>query len=423
MRSDDIRRLNEQRRAVHAEMLKLSEAAEKENRNLSAEEQGNYDKMVEDFKDLHEREERAVSILKMEREVAQTTGTSIEKRIGDSAAPETYKEYVEQRSGVLAQDLPEYRSAFFDYMGISNLDDLDVEEKRALSKATSAAGGYLVPTGMYGQIVRYLRWIGSVAQLATEYATNDGQTINVSTNSAHGLAYWTAENAANTPSDETFGQVQLSAFKETAKVIVSEELLQDSFFDLEAFLAQELGERFGVLENTAYIRGDGTGKPLGMLASDTATNGSIPTTTAATGNATTFSYSALITAMFALPQQYRQNAQFIVSDSAARNLYLMLDSTGRPLWNINTTEAGPDTFMGRAIYADPDMPTAAANNISVLFGDFRRAYIVRRAGGIGIQRQNELHSDNGQVGFRAYQRVDGRIVLPTAVVGLKHSAT
>jgi HK97 family phage major capsid protein len=127
---------------------------------------------------------------------------------------------------------------------------------------------------MYGQIVRYLRWIGSVAQLATEYATDDGQTINVSTNSAHGLAYWTAENAANTPSDETFGQVQLNAFKETAKVIVSEELLQDSFFDLEAFLAQELGERFGVLENTAYIRGDGTGKPLGLLASDTATNGS-----------------------------------------------------------------------------------------------------------------------------------------------------
>jgi HK97 family phage major capsid protein len=78
-----------------------------------------------------------------------------------------------------------------------------------------------------------------------------------------------------------------------------------------------------------------------------------------------------VTAIFALPQQYRDRASFIVSDSAARNLYLMLDTQGRPLWNVNgTAGGGPDTFLGYPIYSDPDMPAAGANNISAIFRGF-----------------------------------------------------
>jgi HK97 family phage major capsid protein len=167
------------------------------------------------------------------------------------------------------------------------------------------------------------------------------------------------------------------------------------------------------------VKGDGSGKPQGVLTSATASNlGS--DVTAATGNATSFNYTALVTSVFSLPRQYRQNASFIVNDTSARNLYLMVDSQNRPLWNVNVATTGPDTFLGYPIYTDPDMPAPGAGNISAVFGDWARVYTVRRVRGLGMQRQNELHSDSGQVGFRAYERVDGRVLLAAAGIGLKH---
>jgi HK97 family phage major capsid protein len=74
------------------------------------------------------------------------------------------------------------------------LSELDVEEQRALSKATGAAGNFLVPTDFYDQIIRSLRFMGSVAQLATEYVTDSGDSIQVPANTAHGIASWTAES-------------------------------------------------------------------------------------------------------------------------------------------------------------------------------------------------------------------------------------
>jgi HK97 family phage major capsid protein len=422
MRRDDIRRLTEERKQVFADMHKLNEDAEKENRSLSPEENEKFEKMTTQFEELQERESRAVKLFMQEREVEQTFATPLEKRIGDGLdAPMTYKEYREQRSGTPVQEQPEYRNAFWQYLSTRSLSDLDVEEHRALSKGTTTAGGFLVPTDFYDQLIRALRFMGNMASLATEVVTDSGDSIQVPANTAHGTAAWLAEAGSYSPSDETFAQVTLGANKATSKIIVSEELLQDSAFDLDSFLAREFGERIGVLENTAYIKGSGTGQPQGLLSSNTASN--ITTVTAAVGNATAFSYSALVTAIFSLPKQYRDNASFIVNDAAARNLYLMVDTQNRPLWNVNMATTGPDTFLGYPIYTDPDVPAPGAGNISALFGDWRRTYIVRRVTGFGIQRQNELHSDSGQVGFRGYERVDGRVVLAAAAIALAHSAT
>lgn len=423
MRRDDIRRLTEQRKSVFAAMHKLNEAAEQENRSLTAEENDQFEKMSSEFEELKEREERAVKLFTQEREVERTAITPLEKRIGDEDGPATFQEFQEQRSGGRpAWDAPEVRAAYYKYMTVKDVSELDVEEQRALSRASGAAGNFLVPTDLYDQVIRAQRFMGSFATLATEIVTDSGDTIQVPANTAHGVATWTAENASYTPSDETFAQLSLAAYKLTNKIIVSEELLEDSAFELDSFLATEFGERFAVAENTAYIKGDGSGKPTGILASNTASNlGS--DVTAATGNATSFSYSALVTAIFSLPKQYRDRASFVVNDQAARNLYLMVDGQNRPLWNVNVATTGPDTFLGYPIYTDPDMPAPAAGNVSMVFGDWKRAYMIRRVRGMSMTRQNELHSDNGQVGFRGKQRLDGKVVLAAAGIGLKHSAT
>jgi HK97 family phage major capsid protein len=422
MRRDDVRRLAEQQASLHADMLELNGATIKENRSFTAEESEKYDKMVKDFEELGEQRSRAEKLLVQDREVQHTLHTPVEQRVMGSgtAGADSLVEWRKAQGYVAKEDAPEYRDAFWHHLS-ANWTELDVEEQRALSKGTTTAGGFLVPTSMASDIIRSSRDMGAIAQLCNEIRTEGGETLNLPANTVHGTASWTAEAAGYTPSDETFANISLGAYKSTAKIIVSEELVQDSQFGLEGFLSTEFGERLGVLQNTAFVIGDGSAKPTGILATTATTNATLAT--AATGNSTSFTYSALVTAVFALPRQYRAGASFVVNDASARNLYLMLDSQNRPLWNVNVATTGPDTFLGYPIYTDPDLPAPGISVISLLFGNFKRGYTVRRANGIGMQRQNELHSDNGQIGFRAYERVDGKVTLAAAIIALKHSAT
>jgi HK97 family phage major capsid protein len=302
---------------------------------------------------------------------------------------------------------------------VSSISELDVEEQRALSKASGAVGAFIVPTNFYDQIIRSLRFMGSIGNLATNLTTSSGETIQVPANTVHGVATWVAEEGAYGLSDETFAQVNLSAFKAGTSIKVSEELLTDSQFPLDSFLATEFGERIGVLEETGYVNGTGTGQPQGITDASAA----VTVVTAASGNSLTFDYPSIISVIYAVPAQYRNGASFVIADGAAKNLRLLRTTDGYPIWSVNVAEGDPDTFAGYPVYTHPDMAAPAASAKSVLFGNIKRGYIVRRVDGFSLQRQNELYSATGQIGFRGFERVDGRVVLANAMRILQHSAT
>lgn len=420
IRSDDIVSLREQRANVIGQMQDKFKVAEDESRDFTAEEQQEYDKMEEELRSLTSRLERSEALWEMEKDARAKLDEPISLNVkGGDEVPESLDEYRNKMKGERVQDSAEFRAAWYHQMSTRRDSELDLAELRVLSKASAGAGLNLVPTSFRNEIINIARFMGPFAQLAEEITTDSGETLQVPSVSAHGVATWTAENAAYTASDETFGQISLGAFKAARSVIVSEELLTDSAFGLEGYLAQELGQSIGVLEETAFAVGDGTGKPLGIA---TAGNG-ITVSQAATGNVTAFNYSALVNFIFALPQQYRRNASWVFSDSAAKSLYTMADSQQRPLWAVNVAQGQADTFMGYPVYSSPDLATAAASAKSGVFGDIRQAYVIRRVNGFSMQRQNELYSNNGQVGFRGTERVDGRIRNASAAIVLQNSAT
>jgi len=420
MRRDEILALKEQRATLHTSMVDLFGQAEGEAREFTAEESQQYDTMEEEFRSLTDRWQRAEELYNREQEVTRSLNTPIDLRIEDGDdVPLTLAEYRTKTRGLMPWDTPEYRSAYWHYLTVQNVAELDIEEQRVLSKATGPAGANLVPTEFRNQIINILRFMGPINQLAELMTTDSGEAIQIPAVTSHGVATWTAENAAYTASDEVFGQITVNAFKAGRTVIVSEELLADSAFGLDTYLARELGESIGVLEETAYAVGDGSGKPLGIA---NAASG-VAVSQAAVGNVTGFSYSALVNFIFALPYQYRRNAQWIFSDAAVKSLFLMLDSQNRPLWVVNTAAGEPDSFLGYPIYSSPDLAAPAASAKSGIFGDIRRGYIIRRVNGFSLQRQVELYSNNGQVGFRGFERVDGRIQLADAMRVLQNSAT
>jgi HK97 family phage major capsid protein len=418
MRRDEEQRLKEQRMTLVQELRTTAAAAdtykaENHESEWRAEDQEKFDKLEKDILSINqslEAHHRTESLARWSPEDAVSYSA-------DGSA-KTMTEYRSQNLALPVADGPDVRLAVYKWI-IEGKESLDSEEYRVLSKAASG-GGFFVPTDLADAVVRSLRFLpGGVASLARTLSTSTGDTINVPLNATHGTASWIAESGAYTPSDETITNGTLSAFKAGTKIIVSEELLTDSAFDLTSFLGTEFGERIGALAEAAFISGVGTTQPTGIT--DAAS--SVAAATLPAGYVTTLAWAGLAAAVYAVPAQYRANMSILVSDSFWVKLVGTQDSTGAPLWSPSVASGAPDTFAGIPIYTHPNLAAVGANAKAGIVGDFSRAYWIRRVNGVYMQRQNELHSDNGQVGFRAYLRLDGKVVLADALRIITFAAT
>jgi HK97 family phage major capsid protein len=255
-----------------------------------------------------------------------------------------------------------------------------------------------------------------MTRVARVLYTDTGTNLLMPSTTAHGTASWTAESGAYAASDETVGQVSIGGYKAAAKVIVSEELAGDEGIELDQYLADELGARLGVLAETAYVVGDGTGKPLGIAHSSSG----VAVVSAATGSSTNFTPADLASAYKALPAAYRPRSTWLLHPDLLANMASRTDSNGGLVFT--SLHADPPSLFGRPVEISADLAAPGLLAKSAVITDFQSAYTVRIVRGIGVQRQDEVHSDTGQLGFRAYLRTDGRVVLADAARILQHSA-
>ena len=232
-----------------------------------------------------------------------------------------------------------------------------------------------------------------------------------------GTASWIDEEGAYTESDDSFAQVSIGAYKLGTMIKVSEELLNDSVFDLESYIAREFARRIGTKEEEAFFTGDGTGKPLGILA---ASGGAETGVTAASATAVTA--DELIDLFYSLKSPYRKNAVWVLNDSTIKAIRKLKDNNGQYLWQPSMVAGTPDTILGRPVKTSAYTPAIAAGAKTIAFGDFSYYWIADRQGR-SFKRLNELYAANGQVGFLASQRVEGKMILPEAVKVLVQKAS
>ena len=412
-----IEEMRQERASAFDRMKAINDTALEEKRDLTGEESQEYERVEARFDELTTAVERAEKLEglgpKMTRSVVTADGELRDIETEERKAPESLKEFNEQRAAAKPQDDPEYRQAFYHWLTVKDERSLDQAELRVLSKASAGAGLNLVPTGFQRELVASLRDFGVMRQISRIVTTDSGEALQVPSVTAHGTASWTAESAAYSASDETFGQATLNAFKAATLIKVSEELLADAAFDLEGYIRTEFGERIGVLENTGYVVGDGSGKPTGVATQATAG------VTAA--SATAITADELIDLFHSLSPPYRRNANWLFKDATIKTVRKLKDADNQYLWQPGLTAGQPDMLFGKPVYADPDMAAAAINAVTVLFGDFSH-YWIRDVNGIAFQRLNELYAENGQVGFRAYHRTDGKLLNTAAVKKLTQAA-
>lgn len=292
------------------------------------------------------------------------------------------------------------------------------EEKRDLSVGNATAGGTLVPTSMAAQILIYERDFGVMRQVSNVFQTATGDTFNLPRVTAFGSSGWVAEGNAFTESDPTIGSVAFSAYKGTHIAQVSEELLQDSSFDVMALLSRIFGQNLGVLQNTAFVSGNGTGRPTG-IANNVTTGKTLASNVAITADELVDSFHSVL-------PPYRPNAVWLLNDAtiaSIRKLVTGVSGDKTYIWQPGLAAGQPDTLLGRPVYADPDVATMANSAKCGYFGDFKAGYWIRDVGSLYVQRLIELYAGTGQVGFRVWQRCDGKQVDALAVKAIVNNAS
>lgn len=302
------------------------------------------------------------------------------------------------------------------------------KELRAQGVGTGSAGGYIVPTGFRQKIVERLKAWGAVENVAEIIETETGNPLPWATNDdTANVGAILAENTAVTEQDMTLGTDTLGAYTYTSKLIrVSLQLLQDSAFDVEAFLARKFAERLGRATNAHFTTGTGSSQPQGVVT------GASLGKAGATGQTTTVTYNDLIDLLYSVDAAYRQagagRTGFMAHDLSIGAVRKIRDDSGgaglgRPIWEPSIQVGQPDTLLGQPIIANNDMPVMAASAKSILFGDYETAYVVRRVLGIQSLRLEERYAEFLQVGFLAFLRTDGKVQDANAVKYYQNSAT
>ena len=368
---------------------------------LAAEDVATYDKMEADVVNLGKEIDR------LERQVS--LDAELNKPTADPLTSKPAANGIDAKSG-RASD--EYKKAFWNIMRAKN-PRYDVVN--ALQIGTDSEGGYLAPDEFERTLVTALEEENIFRKLAKVIQTSSGdRKIPVVT--THGSASWLDEEELIPESDEAFGQTSIGAFKLGTFIKVSDELLNDSVFDLQSYITSEFARRIGHKEEDAFFVGDAAGKPTGIFHT---TGGAQIGVTAA--GSTALTVDEVIDLFYSLKSPYRRNAVFVMNDATVKAIRKLKDGQGQYLWQPAMTANTPDSILNRPVYTSAYVPTIAAGAKSIAFGDFGYYWIADRQGR-SFKRLNELFATTGQIGFMATQRVDGKLILPEAIKVLQQKA-
>jgi len=372
-----------------------------EDGTLSAEDAGTYEKMEADVirmgKEIERLERQEVLDLEFDRPTSRPL----------TSAPETLKD--KTKAG-RASD--EYKNAFWRSMRDKSVS---FEVLNALQVGSDSEGGHLVPDEYERTLVEALQEENIFRRFAHLIRTSSGdRKIPVVT--SKGTASWIEEEAPYQESDDAFGATTIGAYKLATMIKVSDELLNDSVFDIAGYIAKEFSRRIGSAEEEAFITGNGSGKPTGLLH---ATLGAQLGVTAASATAITF--DEVMDLYYSLRSPYRRQAVFLMNDSTVKALRKLKNGAGDYIWQPSITSGTPDKILNCPVYTSGFVPAIASATKSIIFGDMDYYWIADREGR-KFKRLNELYAPTGQVGFLASQRVDGKLILPEAVKVLQQKA-
>ncbi|GBD48531.1 phage major capsid protein [Methylopila sp. Yamaguchi] len=292
----------------------------------------------------------------------------------------------------------------------------DLVEVKTLTVSADANGGYLAPDEFANEILKLTTEFSPIRAYAN-VTTVGADKILFPRRTGSVAASWVAEIDPRTASQPSFEQVAIENFELATYTDASVKLLEDNAYNLEGFLSAEFGERFGMAEGLAFVKGTGAGQPKGLLTA--AGIAEIKTGVAADFPATNPA-DVLVKMFHALPTVHSARGCWIMNRKTLGLVRLWKDAQGRYLVN-DPKDGGFSTLFGRPVIEATDMPDVAAGAFPIMFGDLSGYRIVDRVG-LSFLRDPYSLAGVGQVRFHARKRTGADVTHPDRFVKLKVAA-
>lgn len=283
-----------------------------------------------------------------------------------------------------------------------------------LREGELADGGYLVPMSFNEEIISKLQAENILRQICRVIQTESTHRVPVV--ATQPSANWIGEGDEITISSASFSSVTLEAHKLAACLLASNEILQDAYYDLEAFLSDELARAFARAEEEAFLTGDGAdNQPTGLL---TTLAQSVTSTLQTTS--TTLSADDLITLAYSVDRPFRNSntACWLMSDATLSLVRKLKTTDQQYIWEPNFASEDPPKILGYPVHTSNFMPPATSGNICVLFGDFAAVTIAER-GVRQVRPLREKFALSDKTAFLCLERVDCALTDRHALRGLK----
>lgn len=272
---------------------------------------------------------------------------------------------------------------------------------------TDSEGGYLVPTTVAGGIIDKLEYVSPMRRISN-VISNMPAKLQLTSGSLP-TTYWVAEGAAITESDVEFTPKTLEPHKAAGLDTLTSEFLEDAALNpsVQNYIEDRFVLSLALLENAAFVNGDGSGKPFGFRSSDIT-----PSSVAQAGAG--LAYGDLVALKWKLGAAYAERGTFALSPEAFAIVESMVDGNGRPIYRESIATGVPATLLGRPVVVLDEIPAnlgTGTNETEIWYGDFKNGYVIGDRGGLRIDygtSDDDFARD--QVKLRVIKRVAGRPV-------------
>lgn len=319
-------------------------------------------------------------------------------------------------SGFSAEQVDATVKAFDAYCR-KGIENLDPDEKKALTVSNDSTGGYLAPPEYVRELIKDITEISPIRSIARVRSTS-ARSIQVPKRTGQFSAQWVAESGTRSETTGyTVGLEEIPAHEHYALVDISEQDLEDTVFNLEAEMQSEFAEQFAKAEGLAFVSGNAVGKPEGIL-----TNSSVGEVVS--GNGTALTADGLLSLVHGIKSEYGRNGSFVFNRSTLAAIRKLKDTAGQYVFQAGMSlQAGvPNTILGQPYVEASDMPDIGAGAYPIVFGDFQRAYLIVDRVALAVLRDPFTQATSGNVRYIARRRVGGQVVQAEAIVKQKVSA-
>jgi HK97 family phage major capsid protein len=329
----------------------------------------------------------------------------------------------QNRPGISDAANAEYKKGFADFMRSGDPSGIDT---KAINLGAGDDGGFAVPEELDRAILELERDVSPMRQVCNVITVGSDEYKKL-VNKGGATSGWVGEEEERPETGSPkLGQILAFMGEIYANPAATQKSLDDIFFNTEAWLQKEVATEFNEKEGLAFLSGNGTNKPKGILAYDMEATadasrdfGKLEKLVAA--SSTLVTGDELIDLIYKLKAGYRLGASFMMNTLKLAQVRKLKDSDGAYIWAPGLQAGQPSSLLGYAVTENEDMPASSANANGIMFGNYSRGYTIVDRMGTRILR--DPYTNKPYVQFYTTRRTGGMLTDSNAIKVLTQASS